>query len=117
MRRRILPSSRAQRSNPASEFSARWIASLPLAIVNVQRSDRVVACDPGQRFIEGPRPLTPTLSHKGRGGSPPFGCAFAGPVAQSHYTTSQLPGIAEGERGDAAGVLVEDQGAGDWRLG
>ena len=30
---------------------------------------------------------------------------------------SQLPRIGERERGDAAGVLVEDQGAGDRRLG
>src|ERR1700682_3310697 len=30
---------------------------------------------------------------------------------------SQLPSITKRERGDAAGVLVEDQGAGDRRLG
>src|SRR3954454_24233606 len=67
--------------------------------------------------IEGPRPLTPTLSHKGRGSSPPFGRALARPVAQLHDPTSQLPCIAERERGDATGVFVEDQGAGDWRFG
>jgi len=34
-----------------------------------ERSDRVVRCDPGEglRCIDGPGPLTPTLSHRGRG--------------------------------------------------
>src|SRR5437764_1035971 len=31
--------------------------------------------------------------------------------------TSELPCIAERERGDAAGVFVQDQGARDWRFG
>ena len=42
----------------------------PLALW--ERSDRIARCDPGEglRTIEGPGPLTPTLSHKGRGRSP-----------------------------------------------
>ena len=38
-----------------------------------ERSDRIDRCDPGEglRSIDRPRPLTPTLSHKGRGGAPP----------------------------------------------
>jgi hypothetical protein len=34
---------------------------------------RIDRCDPGEglRSIDRPRPLTPTLSHKGRGGAPP----------------------------------------------
>ena len=34
-----------------------------------ERSDRIDRCDPGEglRSIEGPEPLTPTLSHKGEG--------------------------------------------------
>ena len=34
---------------------------------------RIDRCDPGEglRTIDRPRPLTPTLSHKGRGGAPP----------------------------------------------
>src|ERR1700709_2542410 len=37
-----------------------------------ERSDRIARCDPGEGFlsIDRPEPLTPTLSHKGRGGSP-----------------------------------------------
>src|SRR5947209_17852472 len=37
-----------------------------------ERSDRIARCDPGEglRTIEGPGPLTPTLSHRGRGRSP-----------------------------------------------
>src|SRR5664279_6647609 len=37
-----------------------------------ERSDRIVRCDPGEGFrtIDRPEPLTPTLSHKGRGSSP-----------------------------------------------
>jgi len=38
-----------------------------------ERSDRIDRCDPGEglRSIDRPRPLTPTLSHKGRGGARP----------------------------------------------
>jgi hypothetical protein len=38
-----------------------------------ERSDRIDRCDPGEglRTIDRPEPLTPTLSHKGRGGAPP----------------------------------------------
>jgi zinc/manganese transport system substrate-binding protein len=36
-----------------------------------ERSDRISRCDPGEgsRSIDRPEPLTPTLSHRGRGGS------------------------------------------------
>src|SRR6478735_9023971 len=52
-------------------------------------------------------------------------CACAGTTlidavattAQRRSLRSQLPCIAEGERGDAAGVFIKDQRAGDWRLG
>ena len=39
-----------------------------------ERSDRIVRCDPGEglRYTDGPAPLTPTLSHKGRGSEPPL---------------------------------------------
>src|ERR1700721_2938694 len=39
-----------------------------------ERSDRIDRCDPGEglRSNEGPEPLTPTLSHKGRGGPLPL---------------------------------------------
>src|SRR6266850_6046523 len=38
-----------------------------------ERSDRIDRCDPGEglRSIDRPRPLSPTLSHKGRGSAPP----------------------------------------------
>jgi len=38
-----------------------------------ERSDRIDRCDPGEglRTIDRPEPLTPTLSHRGRGGAPP----------------------------------------------
>src|ERR1700687_2409021 len=41
--------------------------ALPLPLG--ERSDRIDRCDPGEglRSIEGPEPLTPTLSHKGEG--------------------------------------------------
>src|SRR5881398_3394818 len=39
-----------------------------------ERSDRIDRCDPGEglRSIDRPEPLTPALSHKGRGSAPPL---------------------------------------------
>ncbi len=63
--------------------ATRWLAmtarllrtrehALPLPLR--ERSDRIDRCDPGEglRPIDGPQPLTPTLSRKGRGSSPPL---------------------------------------------
>src|ERR1700694_2990344 len=46
--------------------------ALPLPLW--ERSDRIDRCDPGEGFrsVEGPEPLTPTLSHRGRGSSLPL---------------------------------------------
>src|SRR6266481_10050151 len=46
-----------------------------------ERSDRIDRCDPGEglRPHDRPEPLTPTLSHKGRGSPPAAAEAFSPP--------------------------------------
>ena len=53
-----------------SRRSTRSVPPLPLW----ERSDCIVRCNPGEglQSIDKPEPLTPTLSHRGRGGALPL---------------------------------------------
>src|SRR5258708_10669111 len=115
-RTRVLPSLRAQRSNPSSLCRAMdCFASLAMTVGLLkiesepsgfrtfgaplplwERSDRIDRCDPGEgsRSIDRPEPLTPTLSHKGRGGSLPLSLTDASRLLLPPSRRGQLHGLS-----------------------
>jgi hypothetical protein len=90
-------------------WSPHSLSPLPLW----ERSDRIDRCDPGEGLwpIDRPEPLTPTLSHKGRGSSPSLPQMIANrmPEPNDEYPSISATRLSAGISAVASGFPSGDR--------